>query len=562
MIKIPFLNQSSGPTIRPVVLLVLDGWGSAPPSAGNAISQARTPNMDNLMRNYPSGEIIASGEAVGLPAGEVGNTEVGHLNLGAGRVIYQSFKRINMAIEDGSFFDNPALLSALTNAEQNGKRLHIAGLVSSGNVHSSLEHLMALIKMVKLKGMGQYTYYHLFTDGRDSNPKDGINIIQNIQKRLMAESAGTIASISGRYYAMDRDMRWERTKKAYDALVHGIGRQATDPAQAIKSSYQESKTDEFVEPTVIMREGRPVATLAEGDSVIIYNFRIDRPRQITMALTLPDFERLRSFKLGYDPTVEKDMGEVPMQTFNRGQHPKSLFVVTMTEYQKGLPVSEVAFPPGVIEASLAQVISNAGLKQLHLAESEKERFVTIYFDGLRDAPLPREDKIIVPSPKVPTYDQKPEMSVYKLEEEFEKAVKKGGYHFYVMNFANADMVAHSGNLGAAMRAVEHVDAALGRVVNAVLASGGALLVTADHGNAEEMLTFPKNSFFYTSKEGEMNTDHSANPVPAVIVRQDFANSHHSLPRGELADIAPTVLALMGLKKPPQMTGKNLLGWKT
>lgn len=547
---------------KPIVLIVLDGFGIAPPSEGNAITQAKTPVIDSFYKNYPHGELLAAGESVGLPANEEGNSEVGHLALGVGKVILQSLKRINVSIEDETFYDNKALIQASNHVKTNNSKLHIMGMVSSGSVHSSMNHFYAMIEFCRRRQISN-VYYHLFTDGRDAPPNEGEKIIDEIERKLLDFKIGRIASISGRYYAMDRDRRWQRTQKTYDALVLGKGVQAASALDAVRAAYQKQQTDEFIEPAVIMSNAQPVATIDDNDAVIFFNFRVDRPRQLTMAFVVEDFENLKSFQFGHDPDHASDEGTIISgPTFKRQKVPKNLFFVSMTEYQKGLPVSAIAYPPEAAEVSLPSVLAAKGLKQLHLTESEKERMVTIYFDGLRESRLPGEDVLIVPSPKVATYDKKPEMSVYKVVDELQKALAKDIYHFIVINFANPDMVAHSGNLNATIKAIEHVDKALGVASSAVMAVGGTLLITADHGNAEELLTYPSASFYFTTSKGDMNTDHSANPVPIIIISNTLRGKGRKLDRGTLSDVAPTILSLMGLEIPPQMTGRDLLKLKT
>ncbi|MEK7526181.1 MAG: 2,3-bisphosphoglycerate-independent phosphoglycerate mutase [Patescibacteria group bacterium] len=550
--------------INPVVLLVLDGWGLAPASAGNPIPMAKTPNMNSLMGQYPHTELIASGESVGLPANEVGNTEVGHLNLGAGRTIYQDLKRINIAIENGRFFDNEAFVNAVKHVKQNASNLHIIGLVSSGNVHSSLSHFFALHKFCQKYAI-KNLYLHLFTDGRDAPPKEALDIVGKIEGELKTSGFGTIASVSGRYYAMDRDRRWDRTKLAYEAIVSGLGPTASSALDAIKGSYDNGKTDEFVVPTVITKDGKPVATLNDNDAAIFFNFRIDRPRQLTMAITASDFKQIASswefdpYAVKYDFKEGRDEKKLVLaDPFDRQKIVKNLFFVTMTEYQKSLTVSAIAFPPEIVDQSLPQILSDKGVKQMHMSESEKERFVTYYFNGLREGLLPNEEKLIVPSPKVATYDKNPQMSVFALVEKFKETISKNIYKFFIVNFANPDMVAHTGNLAATIAALQATDMAVGEVVKAVLGVGGTLLITADHGNAEELLTFENTSYFFTSAKGTINTDHSNNPVPLIIVAKDLQGKNIGLPKGTLADIAPTILNLMGIAIPEKMTGRDLL----
>lgn len=555
MINLPFFSKRIF-KMKPVVLVIMDGFGIAPPSEGNAISRARKPNYDYFWNNYPHTELIASGESVGLPANEVGNTEVGHLTMGAGRVILQDLKRIDLSIERGTFFDNKAMLEAVNHVKSNSSNLHVMGLVSSGNVHSSLEHLYAILQFCKKEEVAN-VYLHLFTDGRDAPPKEGVDLIEKITLHLERIKVGKIASISGRYYAMDRDRRWARTEKAYKTIVLGQGIYANSALEAVKSAYLKGQTDEFIEPTAILENKTKANTVNDNDAIIFFNYRIDRPRQLTMAFVLPNFENLRSFDFGYDPETSKEEGEIVLgPTFQRVKLPKNLFFVTMTEYQKNLPVSAVAFSPEQIVDPIAELISKAGLRQLRMAESEKERFVTYYFDGLREKPLIGEDVLIVPSPKVATYDKKPEMSLPKLVSEFKKQLQRDLYSFVVINFANPDMVAHTGNLKSSIIAIEITDKYLGELVKTTISQNGTVFITADHGNAEELLTFPTSTFYYTSAKGSINTEHSNNPVPLIIVAKDYKSL--ILPKGALADISPTILKLFNIPTPEKMTGKNLL----
>jgi 2,3-bisphosphoglycerate-independent phosphoglycerate mutase len=562
-IKLSFSENSKleRSTIKPHVLLILDGFGIAPESISNAISAAKTPNLNYFQANYPYSKLIAAGETVGLPANESGNSEVGHLTIGVGRIIYQSLPKINMAIKDGSFYQNKAFIQALNHVRNYNSKLHIMGLVGSGNVHSSLEHLMALMEYLRRNNFSN-CFLHLFTDGRDAPRTDGVNVVKKIVDYLSAVKIAQIATITGRYWAMDRDARWERTKKAYDAIVNGVGVKATNPVDAVMASYQTNITDEFIEPTVIERNGAPVGVVNDNDAIIFFNFRIDRPRQLTMAFTFADFEKLKVVEFGYTPHGrQKHMKESAIAqgpTFERGKKPQNLFFVTMTEYQKNLPVSAIAFPPDFINNSMPEIISKANLKQFHLAESEKERMVTFYFDGLKDTRFPGEDVEIVSSPGVSTYDKKPEMSVFKIVSEFKNAILKDTYHFIVMNFANPDMVAHTGSLQATIKAVEYVDEAIGSVAAMTLKAGGTLYISADHGNAEELLSFPLGSFFFTTSSGTVNTEHSNSPVPLYIIGHQYKNVKGILTEGNLSDIAPTILNQMGIAVPPEMTGKNLI----
>lgn len=560
MVNLPFLKTDNvkKSKIQPVVLLVLDGFGAAPPSEGNAIHLAQTPNYDKYLSFYPHTELIASGESVGLPANEVGNTEVGHLTMGAGRVILQDLKRINTAIETGAFFDNKAFLQAVGHVRSNNSNLHLMGLVGTGSVHASLEHLYSLIKFCKKENV-QNVFLHLFTDGRDSPPQKGIELVKDIESKLKEYKIGQIASVSGRYYAMDRDRRWQRTEKVYKAIVLGHGEQFASAQEAVQASYQSGNTDEFVPPSVIIKDNMPVATVNDNDACIFFNFRVDRPRQLTMAFVVENFENLRSFDFGYDPEISKEVGEVKIEaTFERGKVPQNLFFVTMTEYAEKIPVNAIAFGPETVKNPFVMVLSNSGLFQMHMAESEKERFVTYYFDGLRETPPRGEEVKIVSSPKVATYDKKPEMSLPDLVNEFKKQLSKDTYHFFVLNFANPDMVAHTGNVKATIKAIEYVDKWMAVLVDEVLKRDGTVFLTADHGNAEEMLTFPTSTFFYTTSKGEVNTDHSNNPVPFVVINNTLYGKDVQMSKGSLGDIATTILKYMNLPIPNEMTGKNLL----
>ena len=461
-----------------------------------------------------------------------------------------------MAIEKGSFFDNKALLGAASHVKLNKSKLHLLGLIGSGNVHSSLDHLFALIQLCKKEEVTSL-YLHLFTDGRDSPPNEGIEIIKKIESYLASVRVGKIASVMGRYYAMDRDRRWDRTEKAYKALVLGQGLTARSAEDAINASYTLGKSDEFVEPTLITDTGSAV-TINDNDAVIFYNFRIDRPKQLSMALVLKDFENLKSFDFGYDPELSKEVGKVAISnTFNRGKILQNLFFVSMTEYHKGLPVSGVAFMPEEVNSGFAEIISRSGLLQAHLAESEKERFIKYYFNGMKEEPFQNEEDFIVASPKVPTYDLKPEMSLPSLVKTFSRVLNSDKYNFIVLNFANPDMVAHTGNLKATIKAVEVVDKYLNILVSEVLNADGTVFVTADHGNAEELVTYPTDTFFFTTSRGTVNTDHSNNPVPLLVINNSLYKKPIILPKGSLADVATTILSYMNLKIPGEMSGKNL-----
>lgn len=538
------------------VLIVLDGWGLAPPGPGNAISGANTPNINKFWAGFPHTQLSASGEAVGLPRGEPGNTETGHLNLGAGRIVYQDLPRINMAIADGSFFKNTALLSAVEHARRNNSNLHLMGLLGAGGVHSSIEHLFALLRLCKeqdFKGV----FVHVFTDGRDSPPNAAASYISRLEEVMKKEEIGQIASVMGRYWAMDRDLRWERTEKAYLALTTGAGRYVASAKEAVEASYEQGVTDEFISPSLVVRNGSPIALVREGVSAIFFNFRIDRPRQLTRAFVFEDFEKEAQNQPDFDPYLVKYKGKHLAETpqtpvFKRGPRIKNLCFVTMTEYGKPLnQYVSVAFPPVTVQMPLARVLSNNHLRQLRMAESEKERFVTFYFNGQQELVFSGEDRVIVPSPKVPTYDMLPEMSARELTDVFLHKLDTAlpeRYSFALLNFANADMVGHTGNVEAAKIGCGVVDECLGKIVQKVDSLGGATIITADHGNAEQML----------GPGGSLHTEHTANPVPFIVVGREFLGNPQVLQSGILADVAPTVLKLLGLPQPPDMTGRALI----
>ncbi|HBL52389.1 MAG: phosphoglycerate mutase (2,3-diphosphoglycerate-independent) [Candidatus Blackburnbacteria bacterium RIFCSPHIGHO2_02_FULL_39_13] len=537
-----------------VTLIVLDGWGVAPDYSGNAITRTQTPNMRRLWLSFPHTTLAASQEAVGLPRGEVGNTETGHLNLGAGRIVFQDLMRINLSIANGTFFTNPALLQTINHAKENNSNLHLMGLLSGGTVHSSMNHLFALLRLCSDQKFDR-VFLHLFTDGRDSPPNAAEYYLSLVSETVMQLGVGKVASIMGRYWAMDRDNRWERTEKAYRALTLGEAIYAESTRDAIENAYENRTTDEFVNPIIIVEHGKPVALIKEGDSVIFFNYRIDRPRQLTAAFVVDDFENLG--QLGFDPYAVKyhKKHEAPVtqsQFFKRGEKIKNLNFCTMTQYSKSFNglLSE-AFPPVLVNLPLGSIVSNAGLRQLRLAESEKERFVTYYFNGQQEIVFSGEDRIIVPSPRVPTYDQKPEMSAREITETFLKNVDVGntsGYSFVLINFANTDMVGHTGNLEATKIACGVVDECIGKIVQRVSMLGGVTLITADHGNAEHMI----------GSDGRPGTEHTANPVPLIITGNFFLGKFETLPVGILADVAPTVLKLLGLQKPADMTGRALV----
>jgi len=528
--------------IRPVVLIVMDGWGLAAPGPGNAITLANLPFFDYLWSSFPHGKIHASGESVGLPHNEDGNTETGHLNLGAGRIIYQDLPRINMAIADGSFYKNGAFLAAINFAKKNNSNLHLMGLVGGGGVHANNEHLFALLYLCKEQGF-KNVFIHIFTDGRDSPPTVALEYVKKIEENLRILDIGKIASVSGRYYAMDRDLRWDRTQKTYEMLTSGsCNPKAVSVEEIIKKSYEEGITDEFIKPTPVCERGKPVATITEYDSVIFYNFRIDRPRQLTKAFISSEFSPLKSKRNFH--LFEKKLPA----SLTRAKKIENLFFVTMTEYEKNLPV-KAAFPPQTVFRPLGRIISERGLRQLRLTESEKERFVTFYFNGQKEEPFIGEDRLIVPSPKVPTYDLAPEMRSKEITDSLLFKIKENIYDFVLINFPNPDMVGHSGVIPAAIKAVEAVDESLQKIVPAVLNAGGAVLLTADHGNCEEMID---------PNTGGVDTEHSNNLVPFLVIGSQWEGKPKELRNGILGDVAPTILEILGIEKPVEMSGRSLL----
>lgn len=539
-----------------VILAILDGWGIAQPSAGNAISLAKTPNMTKLWSSYPHTQLSASGQSVGLPKGEPGNTETGHLNIGAGRIVYQDLERINISIADGSFYNNKVFIEAIDRTLKISSRLHLIGLVGAGGVHSNLEHLFALIHLAKTRNIKNLSL-HLITDGRDSPPTSSQSYINMIEKTIQKEGIGTISTIMGRYWAMDRDRRWDRTERAYNALTLGEGLRVKTAQEAIQNSYSEGKTDEFIDPSVITdTQGNPLSLISDNDSVIFFNFRIDRPRQLTAAFIVDDFEN--KVVMDFDPysekyghTQKKEKINMYQKTFSRKKKISNLYFATMTEYSKSLvnDGEKVAFPPEVVSMPLSKVISINNGRQLHASESEKERFVTFYFNGQQELEVPGQDNLIVLSPNVETYDKVPEMSAYELTEKVLSALKNKNYNFCVINYANPDMVGHSGSIGPAVKACEAVDDCVGKLSNFTMAYGGNLLITADHGNAEDMINLAT---------GQISTEHSGNPVPFIAVSKLYFGKPTYLQSGILADIAPTVLNLLKYPVPTAMTGRNLL----
>ncbi len=516
----------------PLVLLILDGWGVAQPNRGNAIARAATPVFDRLVTTYPTMLLQASGEAVGLPWGEMGNSEVGHLNIGAGRIVYQNLPRITRAISDGSFFTNAAFLQAIAHAAKHHSAVHCAGMVSSGGVHSVQEHLSALLDLCVQQHV-QDVRLHVFLDGRDTPYNSAVHFLKKLQQEIARRGAGRIVSLTGRYFAMDRDRHWDRTARAYHAMTDGADcPRAADAVNAVEQAYAKCVYDEEFPPTVMDSAGSRDNGVHDNDALIFFNFRNDRMRQLTRAFVARDAQ------------------------FPRPKQLANLFVVTMTEYEAGLPVT-IAFPPEYIETPLAKVVSDAGLQQLHVAETEKYAHVTFFLNGGREAAFPGEERELVPSPAVATYDQQPAMNAAGVTDALTAALAAGKYDFLVANYANADMVGHTGNLPAIIQAVETLDACVGRVLEAALAAGGIVAITADHGNAEEAMHL---------QTGTIDKEHSTSPVPFIIVGNDWKGQGAAAgrdlsmltPTGMLADIAPTLLALMGIPKPSSMTGRNVL----
>ncbi len=508
---------------KPVVLMVLDGYGLNEKKEGNAIAQAKTPVMDQLMAECPFQKGNASGLSVGLPDGQMGNSEVGHMNIGAGRIIYQELTRITKAIEDGDFFKNKALLAAIENVKKHGSDLHLFGLLSDGGVHSHNTHLYGLLELAKQNGI-ENVYVHPFLDGRDTAPTSGKGFMEELQEKMTQIGVGKIASVHGRYYAMDRDNNWDRTEKAYNALVAGEGKKATDAVQAVADSYAEEVNDEFVVPTVIEEDGKPVATVKANDSIIFFNFRPDRARQITRAFCDEKFEH-----------------------FNRVNGFMPLTFVCFTDYDETIGNKLIAFEKESIDNTFGEFLAANGKTQLRLAETEKYAHVTFFFNGGVEEPNKNEDRSLVKSPAVATYDLQPEMSAPEVGERLTAAIVSGKYDVIVINFANPDMVGHTGVIPAAIAAVERIDQCVGAAVEAVKKVNGVLFICADHGNAEQMIDYETGAPF---------TAHTTNPVPFILVNYDDAYTLRE--GGCLADIAPTLIEIMGLEQPKEMTGKSLL----
>jgi 2,3-bisphosphoglycerate-independent phosphoglycerate mutase len=510
---------------KPIILTVLDGWGYRPETKGNAIALARKPNYDKLLAQFPNTLIHTSGPSVGLPEGQMGNSEVGHLNIGAGRVVLMDITRIDQAFSSGALFHNELLLGAMKRGRE--RQLHLLGLVSDGGVHSQIDHLFALLRMAQQNKV-ERVFVHCFLDGRDTPPHSGIDYLRKLQQKMRELGAGRIASQVGRYYAMDRDNRWERVERAYRAVVHGEAeRRSADPIEALRKSYEQGTTDEFVEPVVITTGSEPgaapVAPIRDDDAVIFFNFRADRARQMTRAIAEPGFDK-----------------------FADAARPKNLFFVAMTQYDKTFSWLKYLFGPEKLEHILAQVFAEINFRNLRVAETEKYAHVTYFFNGGVEKPFGGEERILVPSPKVATYDLKPEMSAEGIADNVIQAIEKGAFDAVIMNFANADMVGHSGKLEPAIRAVEAVDTGLGRIYEALRPRGGAWIITADHGNAETMID---------PATGGAHTYHTTNPVPFILVGQDGPARLKS--GGALRDIAPTMLGVLGIPQPKEMTGSDL-----
>lgn len=524
---------------KPVVLVILDGWGIAPDAPGNAITQAKTPNLDKYITTYPALTLVASGDSVGLSWGEMGNSEVGHINIGAGQIFYQNLPLITKAIQDETFFDNQAFLDTIKHVKKHRSKLHIMGLLSSGGVHAHIEHLYGLLELAKRQKVKE-VYIHAILDGRDMIYNTGKGFVEELQEKIKELKINAqIATISGRFYTMDRDNHWERIQQAFKAMTQGESEEQFDNSiKAIESSYKKKIYDEEFVPVVITHKKKPTTLIQDKDGLIFFNFRADRARQITQTFVLPHFDK-----------------------FERPSDYKELFFTAMTQYDKDLPIEAIAFLPIEIKKPLSRVISEAGLKQLHIAETEKYAHVTFFFNGGREKPYEAEDRIVIPSPRVPSYDKKPEMSINKVTDELVKAISENKYDFIVVNFANADMVAHTGNLKATIKANEVIDKSLSKIVPLVLNKNGVVFITADHGNAEELQNI---------KTSEIDKEHSTNTVPLIIIGNKWEGKNVGLsdslgpdlslitPSGVLSDIAPTILKIMGIKKPDEMTGTTLI----
>ncbi|MGN8774070.1 2,3-bisphosphoglycerate-independent phosphoglycerate mutase [Candidatus Weimeria sp. HCP3S3_B5] len=507
---------------KPYVLMIMDGFGINPNPRANAVAMANKPVLDSLVKEYPFVEGAASGLAVGLPDGQMGNSEVGHMNMGAGRIVYQELTRITKAIEDGDFFKNEELVEAFENAKKNGKSVHLWGLLSDGGVHSHNTHLYALLEMAKKLGV-ENVYVHCFLDGRDTSPTAGKDFIAELEDKMKEIGVGKIASISGRYYAMDRDNRWDRVEKAYRALTRGEGNEAASAKEAIEASYAADKTDEFVVPCVIKENGKPVATVSDGDSVIFFNFRPDRAREMTRVFCADEFDG-----------------------FDRGDRIKTDYVC-FVQYDDTIPNTRIAFKKEELKNTFGQFLADHGMTQARIAETEKYAHVTFFFNGGVEEPNPGEDRILVKSPKVATYDLQPEMSAPEVCDKLCASIRSGKYDVIIINFANPDMVGHTGVLDAAVKAVETVDTCVGKAVEALKEMDGVMFICADHGNCEQEINY---------ETGEPLTSHTTNPVPFILVNAD--PKYGLREGGKLCDIVPTIIELMGMEKPDEMTGESLL----
>lgn len=504
-------------------LIILDGFAINDNKEGNAIYASGIPHIKKLFEQYPNTTLGASGMDVGLPHGQMGNSEVGHLNIGAGRIVYQELTRISKSIDDGDFFTNAAFLKAINNAKDNNKSLHLMGLVSDGGVHSHNEHLYALLRLAKLNKLDR-VYVHCFLDGRDVSPTSGACFVKELKEYADKIQSGKIATVMGRYYAMDRDNRWDRVEKAYNAMTMSEGITANDPVAAINSSYESGVTDEFVLPTIICENGKPIAKIEEGDSIIFFNFRPDRAREITRSFIFADFDK-----------------------FNRKSGFLKPLFVCLTQYDETFKGIEIAYPLNPLTNTFGEYISKQGLTQLRIAETEKYAHVTFFFNGNVEFPNPNEDRVLIPSPKVATYDLKPEMSALEVADKALELIRSDKYDVMVLNFANCDMVGHTGNFYAAVKAVDTVDNCVGRLVDEILSRGGNAIITADHGNADKML----------EEDGSPFTAHTTNPVPFILVNNELINVKLS-DSGRLCDITPTMLDIMGIDKPKEMTGKSII----
>lgn len=518
---------------KPNMIIIMDGYGLAPASNGNAIETEGSPVVKRLQKEYPSTTLGASGMSVGLPDGQMGNSEVGHLNMGAGRIVYQDLTKITKSIQDGDFYTNAAIVKAMDNAVNNGKKLHMYGLLSDGGVHSHITHLYALLEMAKKRGVKE-AYVHCFLDGRDTAPTSGIDFVKSLEAKIKELGYGKIASLSGRYYAMDRDNNWDRIEKAYDMLTIGEGVRAEDPVAALEESYKNGVTDEFVLPTKIYENGAPVGLIEQGDSIVFFNFRPDRARQITRAMSQKDFT----------PYMDNEKGK--KMYFERKTGFLAPVYACFAVYDSSFKDVYVAFPPDEITNTLPQYLAAKGLKQLHIAETEKYAHVTFFFNAKLEAEVEGETRIVIPSPKVATYDLKPEMSANEVTAKVLEEIESDKYDVIILNFANCDMVGHTGVIPAAVKAVETVDINVGKIVDEVLKRGGTALITADHGNADKMI----------DENGEPFTAHTTNRVPFILVSDELKNV--TLQEGVLADVAPTLLDCMGIEKPAEMTGKSLI----